>query len=174
MSQQVDAPGTPSRQRPGVACFTTTTRAPRGPKPALEGAVSQQQGDGDNVDPVYVDGWTDELFTAEIEHLGSQWDFPSADTESLLQDICLTIPLPYGSTNGTARNSLAAFEDLNGFYTSNVSALMQAELAPGTTLFILGPAGDKDEATAEFTIHAVDSGCCRLGTLSGHRRVAIP
>ncbi|KAI1427792.1 fungal-specific transcription factor domain-containing protein [Xylaria sp. FL1777] len=196
MSQQVEAPGTQTRQRPGgaceecrrrklrcdrqhpqcgvcaaagVACFTTTTRAPRGPKrgylkamqarigtyllpSALEGVVSQQQGDGDSLDPACTESWTDDIFTAEMEHLGSQWDFSTADTESLLHDVCLTIPPPYGSSTGStttgsdsavsapstrtlddavsleACNSLAAFEDPNGFCTTNVSTLMQADL----------------------------------------------
>lgn len=119
---------------------------------ALEGAVNQQQGDSDGVEPVYADSWTDDVFTTEIEQLGSQWDFSTADTENLLHDVCLTIPPPYGSSIGSTttgsdsavsapstlafddtisletRATLAAFEDPNGFCTTNVSTLMQAEL----------------------------------------------
>ncbi|TGJ78211.1 hypothetical protein E0Z10_g10554 [Xylaria hypoxylon] len=119
---------------------------------ALEGAVIQQQGDGDNADPVYLENWTDDLFTPDIEQLGSQWDFPAVDTESLFYDAFLAMPLSYGSSTGSttagsestvsapsmrafddvasleARNSLAAFEDPSGFCTTNISSLMQAEL----------------------------------------------
>ncbi|KAI0109238.1 fungal-specific transcription factor domain-containing protein [Nemania sp. FL0031] len=188
--QRVETPATPSRQRPGgaceecrrrklrcdrqhpqcgvcaaagVACFTTTTRAPRGPKrgylkamqariAALEGAVNQQQADGDSNDPVCTDNGTDDFFTPDIEQLGWQWDFPTIDTESFLHDASLAIPPPYGSSTGStttgsesavsapltrpfddvaspeALHSLAAFEDASGFCTTNVSSLMQAEL----------------------------------------------
>ncbi|KAI1123179.1 fungal-specific transcription factor domain-containing protein [Nemania abortiva] len=190
MPQRVEAPGTPSRQRPGgaceecrrrklrcdrqhpqcgvcaaagVACFTTTTRAPRGPKrgylkamqariAALEGAVNQHQADGDNAEPVCVDNGADDLFAPDVEQLGWQWDFPTIDTESFLHDASLAIAPPYGSSTGStttgsesavsvpptrafddvaspeALNSLAAFEDANGFCTTNISTLMQAEL----------------------------------------------
>ncbi|GAW17511.1 hypothetical protein ANO14919_069690 [Xylariales sp. No.14919] len=190
MSQQVEAQGTPARQRPGgaceecrrrklrcdrqhpqcgvcaaagIACFTTATRAPRGPKrgylkamqariAALEGAVIQQQGDGDSADPVYIENWTDDLFTPDIEQLGSQWGFPSVDAEGLFHDTFLAMPPSYGSSTGStiagsestvsvpsmpafddvasleASNSIESFEDPNGFCTTNISSLMQAEL----------------------------------------------
>ncbi|KAF2966872.1 hypothetical protein GQX73_g6706 [Xylaria multiplex] len=119
---------------------------------ALEGAVIQKQGDGDHLDPVCVENWTDDLFTPDIEQIGSQWDFPAVDTESLFHDAFLAIPPPYDSSNGgttagsestvsvpsmrafddmallEARNSLSAFEDPSGLCTTNISNLMQAEL----------------------------------------------
>ncbi|KAI1170699.1 fungal-specific transcription factor domain-containing protein [Nemania sp. FL0916] len=190
MPQQVEASGTPSRQRPGgaceecrrrklrcdrqhpqcgvcaaagVACFTTTTRAPRGPKrgylkamqariAALEGAVSQQQTDGDTIEPVCIEDGTDDLFTPGVEQLGWQWDFPVVDTENFFHDTSLMIPTSYGSSAGSTTtgsesavsapltrpfddvtspetcHSLAAFEDPSGLYTTNISTLMQAEL----------------------------------------------
>ncbi|RWA05445.1 hypothetical protein EKO27_g9659 [Xylaria grammica] len=119
---------------------------------ALEGAVIQQQGDGDNADPVYIENWTDDLFTPDVEQLGSQWGFPGVDAEGLFHDTFLTMPPSYGSSTGStiagsestvsvpsmpafddvasleASNSIASFEDPNGFCTTNISSLMQAEL----------------------------------------------
>ncbi|KAI1364071.1 fungal-specific transcription factor domain-containing protein [Xylaria arbuscula] len=136
----------------GVTCFTTTTRAPRGPKRGYLKAMQARIGTYILLFTRLPATWTDDIFTTEIENLGSQWDFSVADTDTLLQDVCLTIPPPYGSSIGStttgsdsavsapstlafddslsleARASLAAFEDPSGFCTTNVSTLMQAEL----------------------------------------------
>ncbi|KAI1115682.1 fungal-specific transcription factor domain-containing protein [Nemania sp. NC0429] len=189
MPQQVDALCTPSRQRPGgaceecrrrklrcdrqhpqcgvcaaagVACFTTATRAPRGPKrgylkamqariAALEGAVNQQQADGDCVEPICIENGTEGFFTPEMENMGWKWDLPIIDTDNLLLDVGLPMPTSYGSsisstTTGSESaissatralddissseigHGLTAFEDQSGFFTTNISTLMQAEL----------------------------------------------
>ncbi|KAJ2987905.1 hypothetical protein NUW58_g4252 [Xylaria curta] len=119
---------------------------------ALEGAVIQQQGDGESADTACMESWTEDLFTPDIEQLGSQWDFPAVDAETLLHDAFLTMAPSYSSSTRSAttgsestvsapstrafddvtslerRSSLGAFEDPNGFCSTNISSLMQAEL----------------------------------------------
>lgn len=117
---------------------------------ALEGAVNQQQVDGDGVDPICIENGMEDAFTPDIEHMGWQWDLP-IDTDNLLLDVGLTMPPSYGSsiastTTGSESavstatrafddissaevcNGLTAFEDPSGFFTTNISTLMQAEL----------------------------------------------
>lgn len=113
--------------------------------------MNQQQAEGDGVDPICIENGTDDFFTPDIERMGWQWDLPTVDTDNLLLDVGLTMPPSYGSsiastTTGSesavstatrafedlssseACNGLAAFEDPSGFFTTNISTLMQAEL----------------------------------------------